>query len=378
MIRLFLVFLLLAESVLATTTFLEPGTDATQDLSFYVNGSTGTIGTATDQKYTGPCSLKAQLGNPSTTAIARGPDASLADAGTRVSFWFRFDSLPAASAIVFFGTNTSNQSVFQVVLNSTGNLVMTPVGATAATGSQVLAVNTWHHVVVAYTVTNTTTFRFQLYLDGIAEANATAGTLTRTGSSRCEPGAGNGFPINSNVWFDDIYTDNIADYSDTGAIRVTSKRPFANGTVNGFSGTGVGSGYGSGNAVYVNEQPLSQASYVSIITVATAITEEYNIEKPPTGDVNIHGQEIIDICGWIFTKSLTGETVKLRLKNVDTNETITSTPAMYTAFAGSKVYPAGTGTDIGMVTDNTTATTVTLYECGVLIAYRYPGFFFGQ
>ena len=41
---------------------------------------------------------------------------------------------------------------------------------------------------------------------------------------------------------------------------------------------------------------------------------------------------------------------------------------MFTKIAGSSTYPAGTGTDIGIVTA-TTATTVSLYEAGIMVAY---------
>jgi hypothetical protein len=41
---------------------------------------------------------------------------------------------------------------------------------------------------------------------------------------------------------------------------------------------------------------------------------------------------------------------------------------MFKKIAGSSTYPAGTGTDIGLIT-TTLSTTVSLYECGVVVAF---------
>ena len=41
---------------------------------------------------------------------------------------------------------------------------------------------------------------------------------------------------------------------------------------------------------------------------------------------------------------------------------------MFTNAAGSTTYPAGSGSDIGEIT-TTALTTVSLYECGIVIAY---------
>ena len=49
-----------------------------------------------------------------------------------------------------------------------------------------------------------------------------------------------------------------------------------------------------------------------------------------------------------------------------------STPALFTQNSATpSVYPAGTGTDIGLIT-NTTAATAKLYGAGILIAFIPP------
>ena len=72
--------------------------------------------------------------------------------------------------------------------------------------------------------------------------------------------------------------------------------------------------------------------------------------------------------GWVRTKALIAETGSIIVNNVSTSISITTAIAMFLKMAGSTTYPAGTGTDIGEIT-SATATTVSLYECGIQFAY---------
>jgi hypothetical protein len=72
--------------------------------------------------------------------------------------------------------------------------------------------------------------------------------------------------------------------------------------------------------------------------------------------------------GWVSTKALVGETVNVILDGANVAQAITSTITMYLKVKGSSTYPSGTGADIGIQTD-TSLTTVSLYECGVVVAY---------
>ena len=79
----------------------------------------------------------------------------------------------------------------------------------------------------------------------------------------------------------------------------------------------------------------------------------------------------MDWLGWVSIKSLAGETGNVIIDGASVAQAITSTPTLYTKIKGSSTYPAGTGTDIGFQT-TTALTTVSLYECGVVVAY-IPG-----
>ena len=168
----------------------------------------------------------------------------------------------------------------------------------------------------------------------------------------------------------DHYVDNSSSLTDTGNIWVTAKRPVSNGTTNGFT-TQIGSGgssYGSGHSPQVNERPLSTTNGWSMVGAGSAVTEEYNIEAKNVGDIDLSKATIVDWLGWVSASSLAGETGNIILGGSSVAQAITSTATLYTAIKGSATYPAGTGTDIGFQT-TTALTTVSLYECGVVVAY---------
>ena len=352
--------------------FTESGTDATQDLVFF-SSTSGTVASATDQARTGPRSIKFSLGNPATLAFVRVASV-LADAGRRVSFGYRFDGLPTSDGAGVFVAGTTTAEFF-VGLNINGTLVIKTGTTVLATGATVLSVNTWYRLCVSYYVTNSTTFAIRVYLDGVLEVSATTGTLGTTGQTTADFRAGANFGIGRTVWVDDVYIDDGASSSsqpDTGDVRVTAKRPNANGTTTDFStqvGSG-GSGYGTGHAPQVNEQPLNTTNGWSVVNAGSAVTEEYNVEALGTGDVDLSAAVLVDVLGWVYGKALTAETGQIVVNGATSNIALTSTNTLFFKSSGATA-PAGTGTDIGLITD-TTVTTVTLYECGLLLSYRLP------
>ncbi len=350
------------------TKFLEPGTDATQDLSFFASTS-GTVTSATDQAHTGTRSLKGFTGSPAVAATANTKTGTVADAG----FWFRFSTMPPTNPAQPLTVTQSDASsaVMAIRLRTTGILeINTGEGTNLGGGSTVLAINTWYHLSFAATITSTTVFSAKLFLNGALEASAVnSGTLPRTSSSVLEFSAVAAHGINASCWFDDLYVDDSSALTDPGDIRVTAKRPFANGTTNGFTtqiGSG-GSGYGTGHAPQVNEQPLSTTNGWSMVGAGSAITEEYTIEGKAVGDVDMTASPIVDFVGWVYASSLTNETGSIVVAGASSNIALTNANTMFTKAAGSTTYPAG-GTDIGIVT-STTVTTVSLYECGIIVAY---------
>ncbi len=201
-------------------TFVDPGTDDTHDLSRYSDTQLS-VSSATDQAHTGGRSVKCSTGSPAVTSFAQKRTV-LADTGSRVSWWYRFDSLPSANSNIFATEDSAiSLSPFQIQLRTTGvlSLVIPSVGTT--NGTTVLSANTWYRICVSYYITNTTTFRFRVYINGASEIDVSAGTLTVTGTSAVRFVMNSGFGINKNSWYDDIYVDDGASSSsqpDTGDI----------------------------------------------------------------------------------------------------------------------------------------------------------------
>lgn len=373
--------LLTGGSLQAAVLFLEAGTDATQDLKFYGTSYTsgGTIASASDQAHTGTRSLKADIpssgaaGSTYAFIYTSSTVRVVQDAGAAVSFWARWSATPSDPAILAsIADQNEVNDILTIKLNSTGVIRVSGIGVTAKNGTTVLSANTWYRISFAYVITTTTNWSVKVYVNGTLEITYTNADGTLTSATTYEAGWGLGGETTTpalSLWIDDIYIDDRTDQTDVGNISVTAKRPFANGTTNGFTGTGTPSGYGTGNARYVNEQPLSETNYVAKVGAGSATTEEYTAEGLTVGDANLTGASIKGVRGWVWTKSLAGETGKIVVDGTQTNISITSTAAMFTQNSATPtVYPAGTGTDIGEVTD-TSLTTVTLYECGVLVAY---------
>lgn len=350
------------------TTFLEPGGDAdfqaaSGAVSFW-SGRNGTPIVATDFVHGGHVkSLK--YGTNGFFAVQRSGVVS--DAGTRISIYFFIHTLPTATAALFTVGSGATQEV-AVKITSGGVLQLFEKTVQIGTNGSTLSTGIWYRISLAYTVSSTTVNNFRLFKNGTLDISVTNATITNTGITLFVVGFGT-----SDATFDlrssDHYVDNSSSLTDTGNIWVTAKRPFSNGTTNGFTtqiGSG-GSGYGTGHAPQVNERPLSTTNGWSIINAGSVTTEEYTIEDVASGDIDIMSATIVDYTGWVCASSVTSETASIIVAGSTSNISLTSTATIFTKIAGSSTYPAG-GTDIGVVT-SATITTVGLYECGILVAF---------
>lgn len=360
----------------ATVTFMDPGSDATQDITTFYATSGGTVISSNDISFTGPRSIKFSSGAGPSVATLITNTGILSDVGTQIHVKFRLDALPTNSGgSIILPQTAAGGTMPNVQINASGLLRIANSGITTTNGKTPIIPNTWNDVCLSFFITDSTHFQFAVYLNGKLELIQTVGTLTNTGASKIVFGITSGPTLgaNKNYWYDDIYvvTGNAGagiGTPDTGDIRVVAKRPFANGTTNGFTGSGTPSSYGSGNARYVNEQPLNTANLVSIIGAGVATTEEYNIEAKSVGDVDMTFLKPIAAEGWVFASSLAGETAQLIFNGANTAISLTNTNTLFSVFTGTN-YPAGTGADIGLQTD-TSLTTVSLYECGIIMAYQ--------
>jgi hypothetical protein len=372
-----LIFVLCLTAVVgnATTIFLESGTDATQGTSFW-SATAGTVTSDSAGAITGPRSIKVFTSSPAVSASVTR-NAVLADAGRRVSFRFKSDTIPpAANSNIIRILNSAGTLVnYALRVNvTTGILSSTPTGVSTLNGTTALNANTPYRITLSYTVTNSTTWTFKIYLNGKLEINhSNAGTMTTIGTDRLEFGVNLNAGTNVSDWFDDIYVDNGSGLDDPGNIIVTNKRPNANGAANAWTtqiGSG-GSGYGTGHSPQVNEQPLSVTNGWSIAS-ASLLTEQYTIEGAATGDINVSNPRyvLVDYMGWVHAKVGSAGTRNIVVNGAASNVSLTTTATTFLAAAGSTTYPSG-NTAIGM-NNNSVNNLTSLYECGILLAYKLP------
>lgn len=350
------------------TTFLEPGGDADflvgTTNGFWKGGITGGPAVATD--FVHGAHVKSIKILPNALCVVR-TGATVVDAGSRISAYFYFVALPTSTSVFSRVLTSGLTPRVSLRLTSVGALQLWNATGQIGTDGATIATGTWYRISLAYTITDSTHNRFEVFVDGVSSISVTNATLAGVSTDRVE--FGNVSDATLAFRTSDHYIDSSNALTDPGNIWVTAKRPNANGTANNFTtqiGSG-GSGYGSGHSPQVNERPLSVTNGWSVVAVG-ATTEEYNIESASTGDINISTATIVDYLGWISTSALVGETVNVIVNGVNFAQAITTTNTLYTKIAGSTTYPAGTGADIGETTD-ATATTVSLFECGVIVAY---------
>ena len=369
------ILLLLTNPVqVVQTKFLEPGGDA----DFAVATTNGFWGTLTNAPYIATdfvhgSHLRSIGYRPSFQDLVHTPTTALLSAGSRFSFYGYFDVLPATSTATFVSVaNTGSGVVCNIRLTTAGALQLWSTGAQIGTNGPTLSVGVYYRISLAYTIVSTTINRFELFVDTVSAISVTNATISFADPSKIIIG---NYSTNTGLNFrsSDHYVDNSVSLTDTGDIWVTAKRSNANGTTNGFTtqiGAG-GSGYGTGHSPQVNERALSITNGWSMVGAGAAITEQYNIEGKATGDTNITTGTIIDYMGWVSAKALVAAGASISINGVSTAISLTTAEKIFTKMAGSTTYPAGTGSDIGIITD-TTLTTVSLYEAGIIVAY-IPG-----
>lgn len=356
------------------TKFLEPGGDATFNVATTTTGgfwsSTSGASIATDFVHGSHIkSIKYTAGNNDnvrTNNVVTG-------ASGRFSFYIYFTAFASGSGSTFLRLlDTSGNIVNALLVSSVGVIKLFEASVQiGSNGTTTLSTGTWYRISVAYTISSTSVNEYRVYLDGNQIITVTNATLTRTLTAGITNGLFIGNPSFDSIDFrsSDHYVDDSSALTDPGNIWVTAKRPNANGNTNGFTtqiGSG-GSGYGTGHSPQVNERALSTTNGWSKVGTGSAIKEEYLIEAANIGDIDITGATLKEFMGWIYASSLASETATMILDGPLNSVALTSTNTMFTQFSGATVYP-GSGEDIGLQT-STTVTTVSLYECGILVAY---------
>ncbi len=302
-------------------------------------------------------------------STASTPNFILANTGSRVSVYVYLKALPSGvNGASIFRVSLSAQ---EIRIKSTGVLILVDnTNGQIGSDGPTLSTGKWYRICLAYTATSTSINRFEVFVNGLSAISVTNATLGNTPGSSLVQFGNIGGDTTLDLRTSDHYVDDSSSLTDTGNIWVTAKRPNANGTVNGFTtqiGAG-GSGYGTGHSPQVNERAFSTTNGWSMIGAGSAVNEEYLIESAGTGDINITGCSIVDYVGWVCAKSLASETANMILSGNLFNISLTSLTTTFTKAAASTSYPT-TGAMIGLQTA-TDLTTVSLYECGILIAYN--------
>jgi len=362
----------------SNVTFIDSGGAATGGTQLYSGttvNSTGAISVQTSPTENGPDSIESNAGASGGEAIVY-KQGVLQDSGSRVSFYVNFSTFPSATNTNQFFAAAQyalGNAPFTLAVSNTGVLeVQTGSGTQIGSSGPTLSTGQWYRIAVAYTINSTAAYNIRVYVNGKLGISITNGSaLNVVGSDVLVLGweqTSKGSPL---AYYDDIYADNGMDLQDPGNIHVTAKLPFSNGSTNSFSTNGSASGYGSGNASYVNERPINTSDYLDSTGVGQ--TDEYSVEGASQGDINISTYYPIADEDWVDAEEASAGTCSMpSIINNGYTTPIGLTTTTYAAFTNTyqnSSYPAG-NTDVGMTSCTKTGdTTINLAEAGMEIAY---------
>lgn len=355
-------------------------TPGTQTTAWYttVSGAT-TVDTGVTES--GNATLKLDTSSPAANSIATRT-AVMADAGRRVTRYFRISALPAAGTFAhLIQVQTSGgTTVMSVALDSNGNLVLrVGAGSAGAAGATTLSVNTWYRVSLSYIVSTTTSWSAKVYLGQAGDSPAYSGalemsrtnadaTLSATASERvlCSLLSTIGANVTMNVTHTVIDDSTDAALPDIGNDKITAKLPTTT-TTNNFDTT-VGTGA-------VNERPVSTTNGRSH-AATTDVDQDYEIQAASVGDADLTGATIVGYVGWIWAElsSLTGTPLSKIIVNgarigTSWDPSAANTAQLFTTVATSSTYPANAnGKNIGS-SSSTIAADTKLWDCGVIVVY---------
>jgi len=289
----------------------------------------------------------------------------LADAGRRISFYFRYATTPDV-AVNLLRLLAGNRNVLVDVVS--GILSLTPTNQLdlyGQRGTPTLTPNTWYRISLSYTISSRTINEFRLYLNGILIASRSNLPLETAGTNNLELGwLGVKQGPGKICYIDDIYIDDGADLFDPGDVRVTAKLP--NGDTVSTFGTAVGNNPPFGSRfTNINERPLNPAN--GWTSSGAGQSERYILQGIAEGDVDISQFVQLGYTGWINARRTTSGTENMVLNGTVVPESLTNSADIYTQTVSGAGYPssaAGIGLDAS-------ASGVTLYEGGALIAYLF-------
>jgi hypothetical protein len=298
--------------------------------------------------------------------------ACLSDAGRRISLRVRFSAFPTStSGIVRLLTGTT--TLAELRMDSAGKIRLyagASGGALQATGTTVMAVDTWYRISLAYTISSASVSEWRVYLDGVLELTASNPASQPTGSNNLRIGwTGNNPGTSKLMYHQDLYVDDGTGLDDPGDIRVTSKRPAGTGAANDFN-TVVGASANRWTAV--SELPATTTNMWRH-TATSQVAEQYTVQAASVGDDDITGKSIVCWAPWVYWSIVTGAGSTLISMYANGSLVGLTSTAGSNAFqtmesiVASTSYPSG-NTDVGLRSTGTAVDT-NLAECGIFIAY---------
>ncbi len=342
---------------MANTIWMESGTDATAGLEFWTSSSGASSSTAASR--TGPRSVA--LTNVGTIMKA----GVLADAGRRITFGFRCDSLPAATAALVNLVNGAAGNMIRLRLQADGKLqICNAANSVTVVGTTAINTGSFNRIAISFVVTSGTNWTCKVYLNGAAgpEITATNSNFSIT------PGLVDLRFDAPDVacYLDDIYVDNGTDNLDPGNISVTAKLP-ANDNAHTWS-TIIGSDPGAGSRyTLVDDRPVDDTKGVQE-TGTSQVTESFTLQTASAGDVDLTGVTILSRIGWVRMQRGLG--VGEVVAQVTPQEVTPPSAATSRTFTPGVAIPAGCTVVLAIGTDdNLSITSVTDNTAGGLNSY---------
>ncbi len=241
-------------------------------------------------------SIKCNTSNPAVGAnVFRS--GVLADAGRRISFYFRFTTAPSAAAAIatLFAAGGAN-GIIGIRLTTANKLALYNNATTLyATGTQILSVDTWYRVTLSYTITSASSNHFKVWIDGAVTPDIDLTDVTSldfTGSDTLRLGIGVGAGTDHIAYYSDVYVDDGTDLADPGNINLTGKLP-SGVNANNFDTTG-------GNGA-VNERPISETNYKEQAS-SSSVQQNYTLQTAAEGDFDLTGATIVAYTTWLWSK----------------------------------------------------------------------------
>lgn len=319
-----------------------------------------------------------KLGNGATpSAVTRYLSSVMVDAGSRVSFRFKTDLLPSATtgtSVVQAKTSSGGSIGWNLALDSAGKLRILNGAGTTLIGpsSIVLAINTEYRISFAYTMIGTA-LTINVYVDGSLALAGTAVTASTTGLGTLLFTVTTGTPASRSYWFKDVYVDDGTDRADpngghANGIRLTYKRPIANGSLGNTMSTPVGttSGVGTGRSGYVNYRPPTASNRLTHTNAATLAIDTFQVEGAAAGAVDLSAKTLIGRSAWWWTAGVATDV--LIDDGTETIPGLVSGVAVYHRPTTASAYPTNADA-VGWKRPTVSATTGILSGAGMVFAY---------